>query len=121
MFTSWLDILSVFLNIALGSGLIVSIVTLKSTKQKANADVDQAIATVKTTELQNVESAIKIWRDMANELNEKYELVLKEVDCLRKELNRLNVAVNKTIKMLDKITPENLESMVETIKQEIQK
>ena len=58
----WTQIISLVLNLALGGGLIVSLATLKSQKRKGEAEADKANAEVKTTELDNVQEAIKIWR-----------------------------------------------------------
>lgn len=98
----------------------MTVVTLRSVKVRANAEAQKAVAEARTTELQNVESAIKIWRDMATEMSDKYDHVLVELDKLRREVNRLNTINNRIVKLLDRITPENLESVIETIKKEIQ-
>lgn len=122
----WMSIVSMVLNALLFSGLIVTLLTLRATKRKANAEAKRAVAEAVTTELQNVESAIKIWRDLADAMCQKYEIILEqnkaisdEVEQLRKQVSRLAVINNKIVKLLDKITPENLESMIEKIKQEV--
>lgn len=60
--------------------------------------------------------------ELKKELQEsraKYLEVGKQVDDLRKEVNKLTAASNKILKMLDKITHDNLEKVVEQIKDEI--
>jgi chromosome segregation ATPase len=116
----WFEIGSLILNLALGGSLIVTLVTLRATKVQAEANAKKAQAEAKTTELENVESAIKIWRDMANDLSEKYETVLDELEKLRREVSRLNRINTKIVKLLDKITPENMDAVIEQIKNEIQ-
>ena len=125
---SWMDIASLALNLIFGGGIIITFITLKAQRKKADAEADGAIATADSTELDNVEKAIKIWREMAMELkNElttartKYEEVSVQVEALRKDVQKLNTISTRILKMLDKITHENLEKMVETIKDEIQK
>ncbi len=108
--------LNLILNLIFGGGLIVSLVTLRATKKKATAEA-------KASELDNVQEAITIWRLMAENLRKEletsrvnYEEMNKQVDGLRKAVTRLTNVNNRMVKLLDKITPENLESMVEQIK-----
>ena len=117
---NWFEIASLILNLVLGGGFFISLVTLRSTRLRAESEARKAKAEAKTTEIENVESAIKIWRDLANEMSKKYDLVLEELEKLRREVNRLNRINTKIMKLLDKITPENMEAIVEQIKNEIQ-
>jgi len=101
-----------------GGGL-GSFVTIRTQKKKAAAEAE-------STELDNVEKAITIWREMAQQLKTeleqsgtRYVEVAQQVDELRKEVNKLTAASNKILKMLDKITHDNLEKVVEQIKNEI--
>lgn len=110
------SIVSLVLNLAFGGGLIASLVTMKSTKKKAAAEA-------KTTELDNVQEAVKIWREMAEGLKAELESqrqgrdgMLNQIDLLRKEVQRLTRINQKMVTLLDKITPENLEQMVDQIK-----
>ena len=100
----------------LGGGFIGNFFTLKFTRLKAKSE---AFA----YELDNTQEAIKIWRETAealkseiSELRKKNESMQKELECLRKAVNRLTTINNRMVKLLDKITPENLETMVEQIK-----
>ncbi|WP_157363812.1 hypothetical protein [Alkaliflexus imshenetskii] len=104
------------LNLALGSGLVVTLSTLRAIRKEAGAKAQRAIAEARTNELQNVEAAIRIWRETAQDMSDKYESVSTQVDLLRKEVKRLNTINNKILKLLDKINPENLENIVELIK-----
>lgn len=117
---SWFEITSLVLNLLLGGGLIVSLVTLKSTKKQAEANAQKAVAEAKTTEIDNVAAAVKIWRELAENQSEQYNKVLEELDKLRREVNRLNRINSKIVKLLDKITPENMEAIVDQIKKELQ-
>ena len=121
-----LGILSIVLNALLGGGLLFQFITLRAQRKKADAEAEGAKATAETTELKNVETAISIWREMAlqlkNELENQrsqYVEVTTHVDALRREVKRLTEASNKILKLLDRITPENLERMKEQIKAEI--
>lgn len=112
----WTSIISVFLNLVFGGGFLVSLVTLKASRKKADAEV-------KTTELDNVQEAVKIWREMAESLKSELESykanqnnMTMQLEGLRKEVAKLSSINNKMVKLLDKITPENLEQMVEQIK-----
>jgi len=114
-----LEIVSLVLNLVFGTGFIVTLVTLKSARSEADAKAKLAVSEYKTNEIQNVESAIKIWREMAEQMSDKYDEVIHELDKLRKEVNRLNRINTRIMKLLDKITPENMEIIVEQIKEEI--
>ena len=116
-----MELISLILNAILGGSLIVTLVTLRATRLKATADA-------KGSELDNVQEAITIWREMAETLKseleasrKKYEETTeqmhKEVESLRRAVTRLTYVNNKMVKLLDKITPDNLETMVEQIKQ----
>lgn len=109
---NWLEIISLLLNLLLGTGFIVTLATLRSTKRAAVADA-------KAKELDNVDAAITIWRGLAEKQAEQYCKVLDELEKLRKEVNRLNRINTKIVKLLDILTPENMEAIVEQIKQEI--
>jgi len=125
--------LSIAMNALLGGGMLFQFFTVKALKNKANAEAEGAKASAESTELDNVDKAIKIWREMAVQLKEelqqsgckyseiaqRYTEVAKQVDELRKEVNKLTCASNKILKMLDKITHDNLEKIVEQIKDEI--
>ncbi len=115
-----MEILSLVLNALLGGSLIVTLVTIRPTRKKAFAEA-------KASELDNVQEVIGIWRQAVENL--KVELadsrqkneamnasMQKEIESLRKAVARLTTINNRMVKLLDKITPENLDSMVEQIK-----
>ncbi|SFL10055.1 hypothetical protein SAMN05216357_112126 [Porphyromonadaceae bacterium KH3CP3RA] len=106
------EIISLVLNLLLGSGLIVTLVTLKSTIKKAEAEA-------KASEIGNVDSVAKMWRELAEKMETQYMNVNEQVDKLSREVNRLRAINSKIVRLLDRITPENLVDMVEKIKQEI--
>lgn len=118
--------ISIVLNALLGGGILFQFFTIKAQRTKASAEADGAKATAESTELDNVDKAITIWREMAvelkNELQEsrtKYLEVGKQVEDLRKEVCKLTATSNKILKMLDRITHDNLEKVIEQIKDEI--
>jgi predicted nucleic acid-binding Zn-ribbon protein len=93
MMYSWMDIASLALNLIFGGGIIITFITLKSQRKKAAAEADGAIASADSTELDNVDKAIKIWREMAMELKSeltssrtKYEEVSVKVESLRRDV-----------------------------------
>ncbi len=114
-----IELVSLVLNLVLGGGLIVSFFTIRAQKKEANAKAQKAVAEATTNEIQNVEAAIKIWREIAQDMAEKYESVSAQVEQLSKEVKRLNTINNRIVKLLDKITPENIEHMVEEIKKQM--
>lgn len=114
-----IELISLIFNGLLGGSWIATIVTLRS-------KIKSAAAEARADELKNVESAIKIWRDIAENMTEKYSEVSLKCDTLNTnmsrlshEVNRLRLSNNKIVKLLDKITPENLEKVVSEIKNEL--
>lgn len=113
------EIISIVANVIFGGGLMLTLITLKSVRKEASGRAQKAVAQARTDEIQNVEAAIKIWREIAQDMAEKYDLVAAQVERLSKEVKRLNSINNRIVKLLDKITAENIEIMVDAIKQTI--
>ena len=113
------DLISLGLNVVFGGGFVVTFITLRSQKKEAAARAQKAVAEARTDEIQNVESAIKIWREMAESLSGKYDEVSLQVERLTREVTRLTNINSRILKLLDKITPENLQQTIEEIKKEI--
>lgn len=78
-----MEIVSIILNLLLGGGFIVTIVTLKSQRRKANAEA-------RNKELENEEKSAEIL------LTHIVEPLKKEINALRKEIRKLSNAVSKT-------------------------
>jgi predicted RNase H-like nuclease (RuvC/YqgF family) len=125
---SWIDVVSIALNLIFGGGFIITLLTLRAQRKKAGAEAKGAEATAESTELDNVEKAIKIWREMAENLKTQrdeaiasFSEVSKQVEALRRDVKKLNCTNQKILKLLDQISHENLERMVKEIKDEIEK
>jgi chromosome segregation ATPase len=110
---------------ALGGGAI-TFFTMRAQRKKANAEAQTAEASADSAELDNVEKAIKIWREMAETLKtelqesrDKYADVTKQVQDLKRTVDKLNMTNTKILKLLEKISPDNIEEPVEQIKKEI--
>lgn len=121
-----LSIISIVLNGLLGGGFFIQFVTLRSLRVKAQAEADSANANTDSLELDNVNKAIRIWREMSEsyklelkEWRDKYLEVAMQVESLRREVQKVNLTSNKILKLLDRITIDNLEKIVEQIKVEI--
>lgn len=113
------QLISLVLNLLLGSGLVVTLATLRSVRKEASGKAKKVVAEAQTNEIQNVEAAIKIWREIAQDMANNYERVSREVDTLSKEVVKLRASNNRIAKLLNNITPENLESVVQDIKNKI--
>jgi len=124
------ELISIILNVIFGGGFLATVISLKAQKRKAEAEANKVNEEVKSNELDNVQEAIKIWREMAeslkaekDEYKRSYAEVLRhnsemaeQMEAIRKELTRLTNINSKMVKLLDKITPENLSEVIETIK-----
>lgn len=114
----WMMLSSLFS--ALFGGGAMYLFTVKSKKKEAAAQAHNAEAVAETTELNNVQIAIKIWREMAEKLQEELneqktkslELIAEinklsvEVATLNKEVLRLTGINTKILRIIDKINPE---------------
>lgn len=114
------EIISLVLNLILGGSLIVTLKTLHATKLEAEANAQKAVASAKGSEIENVDSAVKIWRELAEKMADRQNGLAEQVEELSVEVRRLKNATNKVVRLLDRITPDNLGEMVEKIKQEIE-
>jgi len=101
------------------TGTVTYWVTFKSMRKKASAEADSA-------ELNNVQVAIKIWRDMAqdlavklDELQTKYDSVLTQVDEMRKSIDKLNTSNARILTLLNKMKPENFQRIISEIEKEL--
>ena len=128
MQSNWFSIVSLVLNVIFGGSFLVTAHTLRSTRKKAGAEALGAEANTESKELDNVEKAIKIWREMAEGMktelsNQKaeHEYILSLVNKLQKSVDRLNCTNAKILRLLDKISHDNMERTVAEIKEEIQK
>ena len=122
----WAQIVTIALNLVFGGGFVISLITLRAQRKRANAEAVGAMATAEGTELENVEKAIRIWREMAEQLQkelkeqrEEYAKVTTHIDQLKREVKRLTETSNRILRLLDSITPENLDKMKQQIKDEI--
>lgn len=120
-------VVSTAINILLGGGFIYSIITLRSQRMKAKAEAKGAMALSESTELDNVEKAVKIWREMAEslktELREtrgKYDLIVSEVDELKRAVKSLNATHRKVLKLLTEMSHENYKEVASAIQKEIE-
>lgn len=111
-----LQLISILLNAVFGGGMLIQFITMRSIKAKAKAEAE-------SNELENVEKAIEIWRNMANELNrelkeqrQKNSQLVETVEKLRKDVVKLTTASNKLLKLVENITPDNMEKTVKEIK-----
>ncbi len=120
----WLDIVSLLLNLILGGGLIVTFVTLKAAKK-------QAEATAEGSELDNVEKAVRIWRESAEQIaasgerryNELHGNLTKEIKSMSERMTEMEATINKLnkingqiLKILKDINHDNLEQKKEEAK-----
>lgn len=80
---SWLEIISVLLNAVTGTGLIVSLVTLRSQRRKAKSDADGA--------------ELNLAKEYVGEFTENIvEPLRKEMRGLRRTVRNLTNAVEKS-------------------------
>ncbi|MEN6423280.1 MAG: hypothetical protein ABFD76_15175 [Smithella sp.] len=101
--------------------------TIKSQRKKALAEAQGAEASAESIELDNMEKAVRIWRETAEafkqevaESRAKYEEIVAQVSELKKSIDRLNSTNAKILRLLDKMSPSNFEKMVSEIRNELE-
>lgn len=111
-----------------GGGFVGSFLTVRAQRKKATAEAKGAEANAESTELDNVEKAITIWREMAENLKaqrddalKQFGEVSKQVEALRRDVRKLNCTNQKILDLLDKISHDNLEKTVAEMKEVIGK
>ena len=124
MINNWYDIISIFLNLVLGSGVIVSLVTLRAQRQKVESEAE-------TNEIQNLDRAVAIWRKMAedidaryNDLSETYNRVTAQMTIMEGKMAEMDVTIRQLtqtnkqiIKILNSINHDNLEQKKQEAKE----
>lgn len=71
---------------AISSGTLVWIITAKATRKKANAEATQTEAQARGTELDNVEKAVRVWRELSTELSERVKILEEKQTELEKKI-----------------------------------
>lgn len=119
------ELISLFLNLLLGGGLI-AVFTMRAQKKKVNAEAEAAEANAESNELDNVEKAIKIWREMAENLktelgkrDDEYKVMQTQLREFKKAVDKMNATNAKILRILETISKDNFEGPVEQIKKEI--
>lgn len=119
-------VLSTAISMILGGGFTY-LFTIRSQRMKAKAEASGAQAQAESTELDNVEKAVKIWREMAEMLKQElretrsnYDNVVTEVNGLKMAVRNLNHTNRKVLKLLTEISNENYKEVATIIMKEIE-
>jgi len=116
-----------------GSGSLTGVISWIFARRKNLAEAQQSEAQAAMSELDVVEKAIKIWREMSEQLTQELERsrcliegLKKQVDtlaeenqALRLEVAKLRTTNAKIVRALEKITPENFIHVVNELKQKL--
>lgn len=90
--------LSEILNVLLGGGLIaavISVITLRATVRKANAEAEKAMSEAESVRIDNAEHATRILvENIVNPLRDELEKTRKDLQATKREMARLRKAVN---------------------------
>lgn len=118
-----MELISLLLNLVLGGGFFISLLTIRAQRKKANAEAKGADANAESTELDNVSKAISIWRESAQASENRYKELLENyisiaskmtgMECKMTELEttvkKLTATNNLILKILKEINHDNLE------------
>lgn len=89
--STWMEIVSLVLNLVLGSAFIVTVATLKATVKKAEAEAEKAKAEVDRMTTDNDRSAMSTFNEfIVNPLKTEIKRLRKDVNGLQKAINQAN-------------------------------
>lgn len=121
-----IEIISLALNVLFGGGLWLSLVQIKQIKEQKDeeirrlkVDTKQVVVDTERTEIQNIENLARMWREQAELLERKLDTMQTKIDKLEGDLLKMNKLNNKIYKLLDKVSRENWEQLVEQVKDEL--
>lgn len=121
-----IEIISLILNILFGGGLWLSLVQIKQIREQKDeeirrlkVDTKQVVVDIERTEIQNIENLARMWREQAELLERKLDVMQTKIDKLEGDLLKMNKLNNKIYKLLDKVSRENWEQLVEQVKDEL--
>lgn len=107
------------LLVAATSTVITAVVTWLFAKKKSMAETRLLLAKSQKTELETIEDAVKIWRELAEDLKKEVQRLSADNKALKTEVGRLLVINNLILEALDRITKDNIETIVKELKKDI--
>jgi septal ring factor EnvC (AmiA/AmiB activator) len=121
---SWTEIISLILNLVLGGGFLVTIVTLKQTKQKAQLDIQEGNVRLINTSVKDMLASINSLTEQNNELVERLirsertnKCFAKKITVLEKKLQSFIVISEQLIRVFEKVSPQMLEKEISELKE----
>ncbi|MFC2425033.1 MAG: hypothetical protein ACFNUT_00615 [Bacteroidota bacterium] len=120
------EVISLILNVLFGGGLWLSLIQIKQIKEQKDeeirrlkADTKQVAVDTERAEIQNIENLARMWREQAELLEKKLDAMQGKIDKLEYNLLKMNILNNKIYRLLDKVSRENWEQLVEQVKDEL--
>lgn len=121
---SVLEIVLSILNLAFGTGIVVTLVTLKQTRRKATTEVERGnveLVTASVNEmLQSVNSLLTQNKELVQEVvvrNEENAELKKKWEIVSRKLDRMQKAIRDVLVALEKLDID--ESLLKPLKEEI--
>ena len=121
---SVLEIVLSILNLAFGTGIVVTLVTLKQTRRKATTEVEKGnveLVTASVNEmLQSVNSLLTQNKELVQEVvirNEENAELKKKWEIVSRKLDRMQKAIRDVLVALEKLDID--ESLLKPLKEEI--
>ncbi len=106
------ELLTILVSFFTGGGLLI-LLTISIQKKKIRAEYDNLLMEAKGNELNNVEKAIKIWRDSAEAMRKQSEEISAQREAMRQQnfelqqrIRGLEAKVAELVKELKKKTNE---------------
>jgi|GEM_PF-1921042 chromosome segregation ATPase len=108
--SSLLDTIGGFIG---ASGLMYGILTMASKSRREKAEADRV-------EIENIKVLIETWRQEKEASDQLNMSMREELAALRKDIQKLRNTQRKILEKLDQITHQNMEHIIQQIKQDIQ-
>lgn len=95
-------IISTVLNVLLSGGLLATLVTLRSLKEKAKEEAKKAKEETKSAALENIDAAVDTWKKIVNSLQEQIDKLLAQrasdaakIDSLSEQVKKQNLHIEQ--------------------------
>lgn len=107
------DIIQTVLAAVSGSGL--TLLTIRATKKKANADADMSAALARSQEIRNVADIAAQWRENSERLDAELEKVQRKFEESMRETEKLRAKFSRVLDVLQRINTENEKDILQKI------
>lgn len=120
---NWTEIVMLALNLLLGGGIIVTVITLRQVKQKAKTDVQRGNIDLVNNSIKDMLESVKALTTQNNDLVDKLvsaermnQHFQRKIVNLEKKLEAFITISEELVRVFDKMSPPYLENEISDLK-----